>query len=288
MRIAIYGSRRQEEAAPTVAVFLDELRRRSVDIVMHRKLYRHLFEIIPQALAAVESVTDNSDFEADLAVSLGGDGTFLRTAMWVGQKEIPIVGVNTGHLGYLTSITVAELPLLLDYLASDHFRIERRGLIELASPALEPHFCPYALNEVAISKDESASMIWAEVMVDGVRLGAYRADGLLVCTSTGSTAYNLSAGGPIVQPTVNVHVISPVAAHSLAMRPLVVDGNAEIKILPTGRTPRVRLALDGRSTEIEMGTEIRLVKAPFSVLLLQPAAYTFADGLREKLHWGAE
>ncbi len=198
------------------------------------------------------------------------------------------MGVNTGHLGYLTSITVAELPRLLDYLASDHFRIERRGLIELASPALEPHFCPYALNEVAISKDESASMIWAEVMVDGVRLGAYRADGLLVCTSTGSTAYNLSAGGPIVQPTVNVHVISPVAAHSLAMRPLVVDGNAEIKILPTGRTPRVRLALDGRSTEIDMGTEIRLVKAPFSVLLLQPAAYTFADGLREKLHWGAE
>ena len=110
MRIAIYGSRRQEEAAPTVAVFLDELRRRSVDIVMHRKLYRHLFEIIPQALAAVGTVTDSSDFEADLAVSLGGDGTFLRTAMWVGQKEIPIVGVNTGHLGYLTSCLLYTSP----------------------------------------------------------------------------------------------------------------------------------------------------------------------------------
>lgn len=288
MRIAIYGSRRQAESAKTVADFLDRLGKKSVHIVMHRKLYRHLCDIIPDALVNVESIVDGPDFEADLAVSLGGDGTFLRTAMWVGPKEIPIIGVNTGHLGYLTSITADELPYLLDYLADDRFRIERRGLIELISPVPEAHFCPYALNEVAISKDDSASMIWAEVEVDGVRLGEYRADGLLVCTSTGSTAYNLSAGGPIVQPTVNVHVISPVAAHSLSMRPLVVDGNARIKIRPRSRTPRVRLALDGRSSEIETGTEIQLAKAPFSVLLLQPSDFTFADSLREKLHWGGE
>lgn len=286
MRIAIYGSRRQQEAADTVARFLGTLAERGAEVVMHRKLYRHLLDIIPEALKGVGTVTDSTHFAADMAVSIGGDGTFLRTAMWVADKQIPIVGVNTGHLGYLTSLTIDRLPRLLDMVADDSFRIERRGLIRLDAPFIDEHFCPYALNEVAISREDTASMITACVSVDGVNLGDYRADGILVCTSTGSTAYNLSVGGPIVQPTVDVHVIAPVAAHSLAMRPLVVDGNAEISIVTSGRAQRVRLALDGRSADIDMGTEICLSKAPFKVLVMQLADLTFADALREKLHWG--
>ncbi len=286
MRIAIYGSRRQQEAAPVVARFLEVLHEQGVQVVMHRKLYRHLLEMIPQSLQSVGSVTDTPRFEADLAVSLGGDGTFLRTAMWVGDKQIPIVGVNTGHLGYLTTLTVAQLPDLLDMLSDDCFRLERRGLIRLDAPFLGDHFTPYALNEFALTREDTASMITARVSVDGTDLGDYRADGLLVCTSTGSTAYNLSVGGPIVQPTVDVHVIAPVAAHSLSMRPLVVDANADITIVPSGRAGRVRVALDGRSAEVDMGTPICLSKAPFKVLVMQLADHTFADGLREKLHWG--
>ena len=286
MRIAIYGSRRQQDAAPIVARFLDILRERNVDVVMHRKLYRHLLDTIPGSLQSIGTVTESTHFNADMAVSLGGDGTFLRTAMWVGDKQIPIVGVNTGHLGYLTSLTIDQLPNLLDMVASDRFRIERRGLIRLDAPFLGDHFYPDALNEFALTREDTASMISASVNVDGVALGDYRADGLLVCTSTGSTAYNLSVGGPIVQPTVDVHVIAPVAAHSLAMRPLVVDARAEISIVPSGRAQRVRLALDGRSADVDMGTEICLSKAPFKVLVMQLADYTFADALREKLHWG--
>lgn len=286
MRIAIYGSRRQQDAAATVARFLGILADRGVEVVMHRKLYRHLLELIPEALQHTGTVTDTPHFNADMAVSLGGDGTFLRTAMWVADKQIPIVGVNTGHLGYLTSLTIDQLPSLLDLIGSDHFRIERRGLIRLNSPFLGEHFYPYALNEMSIIREDTASMITASVSVDGIDLGDYRADGLIVCTSTGSTAYNLSVGGPIVQPTVDVHVIAPVAAHSLAMRPLVVDGNAEISIVPSGRANHVRLALDGRSADIEMGTRICLSKAPFKVMVMQPADHTFADALRGKLHWG--
>lgn len=286
MRIAIYGSRRQQDAAATVGRFLDILAARGVEVVMHRKLYRHLLELIPAALQHTGTVTDTPRFNADMAVSLGGDGTFLRTAMWVADKQIPIVGINTGHLGYLTSLTIDQLPSLLDLVGSDYFRIERRGLIRLNSPSLGEHFYPYALNELSIIREDTASMITASVSVDGVDLGDYRADGLIVCTSTGSTAYNLSVGGPIVQPTVDVHVIAPVAAHSLAMRPLVVDGNAEITIVPSGRANHVRLALDGRSADIEMGTRICLSKAPFKVMVMQPADHTFADGLRGKLHWG--
>ncbi len=286
MRIAVYGSKRQESSAEQIRLFLENLRRRGATAVMHRKLYNHLYGFMPRALAAVGSVVDGNDFEADLAVSLGGDGTFLRTAMWVGDKEIPIVGVNTGHLGFLTALPVDRLPQLLDELGGDAFRMESRGVLELCSPFIDPHSAPYALNEIAIAKVETSSMIKADVSIDGKPLAQYSADGLIVCTATGSTAYNLSVGGPIVQPTVDVCVLSPVAAHSLTMRPMVVDGRSAIRIVPSGRASHVRLSLDSRYYEIETGTPVEIRRAPFTVRVLQPADRSFADILRDKLHWG--
>lgn len=286
MRIAVYGSKRQESSAEQIRLFLENLRRRGATAVMHRKLYNHLYGFMPRALAAVGSVVDGNDFEADLAVSLGGDGTFLRTAMWVGDKEIPIVGVNTGHLGFLTALPVDRLPQLLDELGGDAFRMESRGVLELGSPFIDPHSAPYALNEIAIAKVETSSMIKADVSIDGKPLAQYSADGLIVCTATGSTAYNLSVGGPIVQPTVDVCVLSPVAAHSLTMRPMVVDGRSAIRIVPSGRASHVRLSLDSRYYEIETGTPVEIRRAPFTVRVLQPADRSFADILRDKLHWG--
>lgn len=286
MRIAVYGSKRQESSAEQIRLFLENLRRRGATAVMHRKLYNHLYGFMPRALAAVGSVVDGNDFEADLAVSLGGDGTFLRTAMWVGDKEIPIVGVNTGHLGFLTALPVDRLPQLLDELGGDAFRMESRGVLELCSPFIDPHSAPYALNEIAIAKVETSSMIKADVSIDGKPLAQYSADGLIVCTATGSTAYNLSVGGPIVQPTVDVCVLSPVAAHSLTMRPMVVDGRSAIRIVPSGRASHVRLSLDSRYYEIETGTPVEIRRAPFTVRVLQPADRSFADILRGKLHWG--
>lgn len=286
MRIAVYGSKRQESSAEQIRLFLENLRRRGATAVMHRKLYNHLYGFMPRTLAAVGSVVDGNDFEADLAVSLGGDGTFLRTAMWVGDKEIPIVGVNTGHLGFLTAVPVGRLPQLLDELGGDAFRMESRGVLELCSPFIDPHSAPYALNEIAIAKVETSSMIKADVSIDGKPLAQYSADGLIVCTATGSTAYNLSVGGPIVQPTVDVCVLSPVAAHSLTMRPMVVDGRSAIRIVPSGRASHVRLSLDSRYYEIETGTPVEIRRAPFTVRVLQPADRSFADILRDKLHWG--
>ncbi len=286
MRIAVYGSKRQESSAEQIRLFLENLRRRGATAVMHRKLYNHLYGFMPRALAAVGSVVDGNDFEADMAVSLGGDGTFLRTAMWVGDKEIPIVGVNTGHLGFLTALPVDRLPQLLDELGGDAFRMESRGVLELCSPFIDPHSAPYALNEIAIAKVETSSMIKADVSIDGKPLAQYSADGLIVCTATGSTAYNLSVGGPIVQPTVDVCVLSPVAAHSLTMRPMVVDGRSAIRIVPSGRASHVRLSLDSRYYEIETGTPVEIRRAPFTVRVLQPADRSFADILRDKLHWG--
>lgn len=152
MRIAIYGSRRQYGAFETVACFLKTLARRGDTVVMHRKVYSHLLESIPEALSVVDTVTDTPDFSADLALSLGGDGTFLRTALWVGDKEIPIVGVNTGHLGYLAALSIEQLPELMQLIANDMLRIERRSLIEVVEPELPKEVGVYALNEVAITK----------------------------------------------------------------------------------------------------------------------------------------
>lgn len=284
MTIAIYGSRRQHKAISFLEQFLQSLIDHNIGILMHRKLYNHITEELGRPLPEQVTAVSGDDFEADLAVSLGGDGTFLRTAAWVGDKQIPIVGVNTGHLGYLTALSIDQLPGLLGMIERDSFLIERRSLIQVLSPALP--FSPFALNEVTVAKEASASMISTQVEVNGMKLADYHADGLIISTPTGSTAYNLSAGGPIVQPTLEVVIITPLAPHSLAMRPLVADASATLRVVPGGRAPGVRLALDGRSLEIPTGTEIILTRAPFKTLVMQLATHPFAEALRDKLHWG--
>ena len=286
MKIAIYGSRRQYDFFPAIGAFLRELDALGIGIVMHRKLYSHLVGAIPAALKGVCRVTEGPDFEADVAVSIGGDGTFLRTAQWLGGKEIPVVGVNTGHLGYLAAVSVDELASLPSMLMTGSYHVEPRGLIAADCPELrQSRLWPYALNEVAVAKEESSSMISAEVTLDGHHLADYRADGLLVCTPTGSTAYNLSIGGPIVQPMVPVRVIAPIAAHSLSMRPLVVGAASEIVVKPEARASHVRLSLDGRSLAVAVGTSVALTDAPFKVLVIRKPDTSFAETLREKLRW---
>ena len=283
--IAVFGSRRQHSFTGQIEAFLSNVRSKGIHIIMHGKLYDHLAEIIPNAIEGVERRSSADTISADLAVSLGGDGTFLRTAQWVGPLGIPIVGVNTGHLGYLAALSIDRLPQLSELIAEDAFVVEYRTVLRGDSAEHPASVGRFALNEVALSKEESASMIYASVSLDGEALAEYKADGLLVATSTGSTAYNLSVGGPIVQPTVPVWVLSPVAAHSLSMRPMVVDSRAKISIVPRGRTPHVRLAVDGRSVSIDTGTEIRLSEAPFKLAVLQFRDHTFSDTLRRKLHW---
>lgn len=286
MTIAIYGSRRQQGGTDSIVRFLDMLASRGDDVVMHHKLYASLWQTVPGALAKVHRCTLEHVDKADLVVSIGGDGTFLRAALWIGELDVPVVGFNSGHLGYLTALPIDELPNLLGYLADDLFVAERRSLLEIVSPQLPASIGNYALNEVAIAKEESASMVTASVSLDGGPLADYRADGLIVCTSTGSTAYNLSVGGPIVQPTAGVYVIAPVAAHSLTMRPMVIGPQFDMSIVPSGRSSHVRLAVDGRSVLIDMGTEIYLRPAARTITILQLRQHTFSQILRQKLHWG--
>lgn len=294
MKIALYGSRRQQAFLAPISAFLDAAAARGITLVMHPKIYAHLQQEIPLKMSSPGFIQGDAscvDTDADYVVSLGGDGTFLRTAAWVGAAEIPILGVNTGHLGYLTALGIEDLPAVPAALeeASGLFRAEPRQLIAVEAPALHGSgIWPYALNEVAFLRCEDASIMEAEVRLDGSLLATYRADGLIVCTPTGSTAYNLSIGGPLVQPELDVRVIAPVAAHSLSMRPLVVAGRSDIQVLCNGRAPHIRLALDGRSVTVDCGTPVLLAPAQFHILVMQPRTRSFADALREKLHWGEE
>lgn len=261
--------------------FVNTLIGKGVHIVMHIKLYDSLSDTLGDS--PIE-VTDSSDFHADVVLSFGGDGTFLRTAMWVGSKEIPILGINTGHLGYLTTARAEDLDQVTDDLLQGHYTVEERSLLHVVSPSLDTW--PYALNEVVVNKNDTSSMVVVDTVIDGKPIASYRADGLIIASPTGSTAYNLSVGGPVVQPSAPVWVLSPIAAHSLSMRPLVVSDDSDISFTVDSRAGSFRLTLDGRTGTLPVGTTVKVRRAPFMVCVICRFGYEFPHALRTKLFWG--
>lgn len=288
MKIAIYGNMYQEDYLKQLSEFLEALSQSDIKVEMESRFYNYLCRLLPQE-PQVDGVIVGSDFEADMAISIGGDGTFLRTARWVGDKEIPILGINTGHLGYLADITVDEMIGAVEDLKNGLYKIETRSLIEVTSTRKEAIIdWNYALNEVAILKQDTSSMISVATKVNDVDLATYLGDGLIIATPTGSTGYNLSVGGPIVEPTAPNWIISPIAAHSLTMRPLVVGDSHELTITTTSRATNYRVSLDGRSVTLPVGSTIKLRKAPFVTKVVQRTKHNFGETLRNKLLWGVD
>lgn len=281
MIYAIYGSKRQDPYLGQINDFLHSLVGRGDRVVMHPKLFRYLSERIAMPAGVAEQ--NGPDFRADIVVSLGGDGSFLRAAAWVAHREIPILGVNTGHLGFLASCDIDGLAALPEILESGNYQVLCHSLVEVVEPPVEGW--PYALNEVTVAKGDGASIVNVAAKLDGIDLANYRADGLIVSTPTGSTAYNLSVGGPIVQPTAPVFVVSPIAAHSLSMRPFVIDDSSVLTLECESRFPRFRVTVDGRATDLPQGTRVVLAKARFVTKAVVLPGHNFARTLREKLSW---
>lgn len=284
-RIAIYGNRHQENYLGELGDFFGLLRSRGFEVTVASCFASYLLEEGLERYWEKES----EDFPegVECVVSIGGDGTFLRAAQWVGKREIPILGINTGHLGFLASYSLDEMNELADVLANDLGSVEHRAVLELQCDAMPADFWPYALNEVAVLKGESSSMVTVTARIDGEFLSDYLADGLVVATPTGSTAYNLSAGGPILQPTLGCLVLSPLAPHSLTMRPLVVSGESRISLKATQRDHQARVSLDGRSFILgEDCGELEIRRADFSVAVLRRPGASFQTLLRDKLLWG--
>lgn len=223
---------------------------------------------------------------AECLLSIGGDGTFLRAAQWVGSRGCPILGLNTGHLGFLASYSLEETEELMEEVRADLGIVEKRTLLHIESDSLPDGFWPYALNEVAVLKGDTASMVTVHADIDGRWLADYMGDGLVISTPTGSTAYNLSLGGPIVHPTLGCLILSPIAPHSLTMRPLVVRGDSEITLSATSRGPNARVSLDGRSFTLDCGGLLRVREAAFKISVLRRPDANFPGLLRNKLGWG--
>ena len=228
------------------------------------------------------------DLDHDYLFSIGGDGTLLRSIPFVKDTENPILGINTGRLGFLTSLQKESLNEALDKFFDKKFKLIKRDLlaVELSYPYAEIDQFGYALNEISINRKNTTAMLSIETRIDKEFLTTYWADGLIIATPTGSTGYSLSSGGPILTPETEGIVLNPIAPHNLNIRPLVVPNKASIEIRVDGRGEDHLISLDSRIYTIENGTQIRVKKAPFSVFTVELEEDNYFKTLREKLFWG--
>ena len=219
---------------------------------------------------------------------MGGDGTFLRAASRVGAKGTPILGINMGRLGFLADVLPSEIEGAIDGIFKGQFQIEKHSVIRIEAEGEPIEGCPYALNDIAVLKRDNASMISIRVCIDGEYLVTYQADGLIVSTPTGSTAYGLSNGGPIMVPQSDILCLTPVAPHSLNIRPIVINDKSVITLTVEARSHNFLAAIDGRSEKLLEGTKVTIRRAPYEVNIIKRLNQRYFSTLREKMMWGAD
>lgn len=285
--IVIFGNKSQKRDFDQLSTLFEVLRSHesSLAITVEQRYMAFLQRSIGLAADTFETF-DIYDGQADMALSIGGDGTFLTTAAGIGAYETPILGINSGHLGYLAAAELTDIHEIVNEIINEDFTVEERSLIAVECSEPIELVRRYALNEVAILKQDTASMITVKTMLDGKPLADYRADGLIISTPTGSTGYNLSVGGPIVAPTATDWVISPIAPHSLNMRPLVVSDDLCIDITTDSRAETYLMSVDGKATVLPLSARLHLHKADYCVNVVNRPGYNFIESLRAKLLWG--
>lgn len=224
----------------------------------------------------------------DLVISMGGDGTFLKAACMVGEREIPILGINKGRLGFLADVLPSEIEDVLEHVLRRDYVIENHTVIKLEADGECVDCCPFALNDIAVLKRDTASMISIKAYVNGEFLVNYQADGLIIATPTGSTAYSLSNGGPIIVPQSGSLCITPVAPHSLNIRPIVINDTSVIELEVCSRSHNFLVAIDGRSMKLTEGTRLTIRKADYMVKLVKLKNQRYFSTLHRKLMWGAD
>jgi NAD+ kinase len=285
MRIAIFGSKRQ--TADTIYEVMQKLHKYCTDVYVHSRFAEYL-----QATFAVsvpeDRVFDVLPEQCDFVFSIGGDGTFLRTVVASNGTGIPLVGINTGHLGFLSDISTDNLEETLQELADKSFRIEERSQLQVAiNKSVLPDYS-LALNEVAILKQDTASMLTIHARINEEYLTSYKADGLLIATPTGSTAYALSVGAPIMTPTASNFILAPIAPHSLNMRPLIIEDDCKLNFEIESRNRHYLVSLDGRSRILQVKDTVTIQKATDTLKLVKRIGHTFYGTLRQKLMWGID
>ena len=287
LRFALFGNIYQTKKSASIQKVLSTLASYDAELLVDMEFYYFLKDNQRIDVNSSGTFTDD-DFDADFVISMGGDGTFLKAASRVRDKCIPILGVNMGRLGFLADISPNDIERTLEALYHDDFAIESRALIQVTTDGEPFEGFNCALNDVAILKRDTASMISIRANINGQYLNTYQADGLVISSPTGSTAYSLSNGGPIIVPGTKVFSMTAVAPHSLNVRPIVLPDSAVIELDVESRSHNFLVAIDGRSEKCKEGPKITLRRAPYDVKVVKRAEHRYFDTLREKMMWGAD
>ncbi len=281
MTIAIFGNWYKKDTLDAVAHILRYMEQRGVHVVLSQELRNEM-----NLRDKYQPFGSETEEDIDFALSVGGDGSFLYTASQIGDKNIPILGINYGNLGFLADVQAENVDEILDQLVNNNYLIESRAVLQVTSSIPGAVKVPFALNEVAVMKQELSSMIVVEATLNGQFLNTYKADGLVISTPTGSTAYNLSIGGPLMMPQTKSLIIAPIATHTLNVRPLVFPSDWEVDLKIRSRSHNYLLSVDGRSIPLSEDVTLHIAKAPFTIKVVQIAGHSFINSLKEKLNWG--
>jgi len=286
MKIGIFGNRKQNKSQ--IKKIFDIMEQNQIEIYVHKKFHEYLVSELHLSYSFAGILQDDDNFILDIALSIGGDGTFLRTTSIIQKNDIPVLGINTGRLGFLADISIEDFEEVLQDLLLGRYRVEKRTQLMITTPNKSYKGYNYALNEIAVLKQDTASMILIHVNIDGEYLTSYQADGLIIATPTGSTAYSMSVGGPIMSPETSNFILSPIAPHSLTSRPLVVPDSSIMSLSIESRNSNFLVSLDGRSNIMSSDTQLMVHKAHSPLKVVKRLDHTFYETLREKLLWGTD
>ena len=287
MKFALFGNTYQAKKSAHVIRLLSILKQYNAVVYINREFYHFLVDEQKMDIQAA-GVFEGNDFEADMVLSMGGDGTFLKAASYVGNKNIPILGINTGRLGFLADVSPEEMEDTFKDIYNHNYKVEDRSVLQVISNGQPLKGYPCGLNEIAVLKRDSSSMITIHTSINGAYLTTYQADGLVIATPTGSTAYSLSIGGPVIVPHSNTIAITPVAPHSLNVRPIVINDDWEITLDVESRSHNFLVAIDGRSETCREGTRLIIRKADYNIKVVKRPNHIFFHTLRDKMMWGAD
>lgn len=290
MVVAIFGRSINEDFLPYLKALVDRLRMKGGEVICEEKFMNFLEERYGYS-GTFEAGFDRNNLTAqnpELLLSIGGDGTFLDSAVFVKDSGIPVLGVNTGRLGFLANVSVSEIDRAVEAICSGKYSVEKREVLHLeVDGEVLPGF-DFALNEVSVLKTETSSLLKIHAYIGEVYLTTYWADGLIVATPTGSTAYSLSGGGPIVSPDCSNIILTPVCPHNLSMRPLVVPGNAVIRLVVEGRAGEFVLSMDSRVKRMEDKCELKVCSGNSVINVVKLELHNYYETLRNKLMWGED
>ena len=288
MKIAIYSQFNKKKSQASLDTLLEVLNKKKASVFIDHDLY----EDIKQNLVAKERYKTFLKLDAsfDLLISIGGDGTILRAITHVKDLNIPIIGINTGRLGFLATIQYDEIETVINHIIQGNYKLSKRTLLSIETSHENKAISQlnFALNEIAVSRKNTTSMITVETRLNGEYLTSYWSDGLIVSSPTGSTGYSLSCGGPVITPDTTSFVITPIAPHNLSARPLIIEDSTTIQLRVSGREDNYLISLDSRIATLSNDTVVTIKKAPFTINMIELNDKTFLDTLRKKLLWGED